>query len=753
MGGGSVKSKGAWVSNCSWKPPATLSGPPAPAAIPPASSAEVLANPAIVALRVAFNQAASERPLDEGAFEQWVNSQKRPPVARAGTAHNAPATARRAGASPPRAEQPGWPTRSGPHKAEVLARHRQQKSAGRAQLGTDAHAQPLRSSTGADTTAPTDRVFARALLRKLHASYAVASAADRPLRGAAPARERGRERVVFSKALVDFLNAVPPSALLEWADLVAPAEARARCEHAAVTKLQARARGKAARKGLKTGARAAAPSTPAARKPAPRTPRAPPTAAEHKAAATIQARARAKLQSNRVAQPARARTAVGARRAAPSTAAAAAQDVAAPAAPAASTSAPPPPAAKAAAPPSHAASPAPPPAPPPAPAPAARPLLQWSVTVRARGWAYVAFELREGSVRKVALDGDEAAAGATAAAAAAAPSAPVPCCPPLPLKIRLRAPHGLARGPPPELFVAQPGGARPTSHNWLCRSVRASGWARGAAGSGDSTSVLLLPPARACSDADSAVRAAARGADASRVGEAAPGVYVIGVRLPSGAAEGDGRLRVELAGPPGAPALATAGGAPQPPLPPQALELPAAMASYEGPSAAGLPCGEGACAYADGSSYAGGFWYGRRSGRGVFTAADRAARLRGDWFEDVPMRAVAEGAGAFVSVDGGSGVRPVGGGGWVSEVWHCGARTGVFSRGEAPPSPASAREGAARPLRVFATEAEAAAAYAAEAARLRYSHEGEIVAGRRHGPGRSTYMVGGLAGWLAARSD
>lgn len=727
-----MKATGAWNSRCSWKPPAASTGPPkASAAAAPPSAADPLSNHAVVALRRAFNSAASEREVDWLEFTKWV--------ARQGPARAAPPANRRA---------------LGPSAAPA-------RSANASSAPARAGAPPKKPAAAAAPPAGDELlVSARSLVRKLSSTYVVVSsgASHKPLtldapeqRHAAPSvRERGRERLILPRALVEALKAAAPASLISWQDLVAPGSAHAEAARdAAAATLQARVRGAASRREGHARAEAAQTVQRHARGRKAR-------AHEGKVGPAADARAEGAAPEREAAAGAKL---AGARPdEQPSAARAAAEQAAA--------------AEQRAAPPQPACG------------------LHWTFNLSAGSWAYVTVRLREASVEHAAGadEGGTAGAAAGGAGAGAAKERGSMACH-LPLKVMLRSPAPSASGsePLPELLVGQPGGARPTAIQWHCRSVRPDGWSRTLEPSagGISTSVRLIAPARARKDA--AVGAGAGGADSSRLGEGTPGLYSIGVRMPSGARSGAGRgLRLELISL-GQPRAAQFGGEAQAPAEPGAIVAPAAatqaasaepaggaprreeggahaveaegaagaeaaagagggaglpegMASYSGPTLDGLPTGShGSCVYADGSTYAGGFWFGRRSGTGVFSTADGGGSLSGQWREDMPWRASAQGEGAFVSNDAGSGVRAVGPSGWVAEVWRAGSLAGVFDGAGAGGAAEGAAGGAA--LRVFRSREEAEAAFAPEAARLAFSHRGAILHGRRHGYGRSDYRV------------
>mmetsp|Transcript_22449 Transcript_22449/g.53200 ORF Transcript_22449/g.53200 Transcript_22449/m.53200 type:complete len:795 (+) Transcript_22449:739-3123(+) len=150
------------------------------------------------------------------------------------------------------------------------------------------------------------------------------------------------------------------------------------------------------------------------------------------------------------------------------------------------------------------------------------------------------------------------------------------------------------------------------------------------------------------------------------------------------------------------------------------------MVSYSGEVVSGCPLGEGECTYADGSRYTGSFWYGLKSGTGTLTPAHGLGRLTGLWYEDKPWSAMAEGDDAFA-------------------LWHAGTRSGLFARGGndtgiAPT--AGDGEATASSLHVFASREEAEKAFVEAAANVSFSHAGALFAGRRQGPGRSTYRDG-----------
>ncbi|KAJ1626070.1 hypothetical protein T492DRAFT_218920 [Pavlovales sp. CCMP2436] len=103
-----------------------------------------------------------------------------------------------------------------------------------------------------------------------------------------------------------------------------------------------------------------------------------------------------------------------------------------------------------------------------------------------------------------------------------------------------------------------------------------------------------------------------------------------------------------------------------------------------------------------------------------------------------------------VSNDSGSGMRALqtrsgAVGGWVAALWHAGTRSGLFARGGndtgiAPT--AGDGEATASSLHVFASREEAEKAFVEAAANVSFSHAGALFAGRRQGPGRSTYRDG-----------
>lgn len=893
----------------------TAPSEPAPCgALPPAPTE--LSNHAVVALRAAFNAAAAERQIDEAEFGEWVAKQQPRAVDRTSTSMKpakGSQPARRAPGSPPAPVRPSPralhaplaktsaapPAQPLPSSSEVLISVRALRrklnslytvvSAARGGGGTDRGPQPLflRAGGRQNHEPPSARergrerlLLPRAVIALLNSSApaTLLSWADLMNAGGTPGERATHEQP----------SAHPPPTREREAAAAAKIQARARGKASrkegarranAATTVQRHARGKAARRRAERKAALTASVRTAAGTAA--------MAEQSAAASVIQRRARDRQQPRALVAPQRTPLPPHRAQQVQRPPLAAARESGAAVAPTGriGTSAcdgagtgngadvaPPPAAAPPAGVPAAAAASAP-------AAALSQPVrgLQRALSVAAGGWAFATLRLQETSVRWVdgaseekeedegsaALagtraqpaveggtpSGDEARDGARGAAGAS-----MACTLPLKIVLHCAAPAASAAGAGalPELYLGPPGGDRPSTIRWHCRSVRADAWSRARPPAvGVTTSVRLLPPerARAHRGGDAEGRAAAAsGAGSCRVGEGAPGLYTVGVRLPQGARGSCGlRLRLELLSlgtaelvelggaevggraeaeeveqqqqpatfgtqqaqqaeergaaahaahaavpehapfarappaPAAAPALAAQAVGAEAPAEAEADEaapaadgaaaaqqdggahgLPSGMASYRGSLACGLPTGIGECVYADGSRYAGGFWYGRRNGPGTFCTADGSGSVRGLWKEDLPWRAAADGRGAFVANDAGSGVRSVGASAWVAEVWHVGNLVGVFASAQAAgskpvppaasPEPAAAAAaadaaselegaGGAPPLRVFGSAEEAEEAFAAEAGRWCYSHCGGILHGRRHGIGRSEYAV------------